>query len=196
MFLYIFLFPLCLQAQTAYHALIGFKNFKPQPFQYEYGLCPWQSFRYIGTYTYQLDLVCDSVAMHVLQQDDHLFEEALKHIYNAYPLNIYNVELIRRWDSSPGKYKIHIPGLLQPMNKYYKIIRPGGAFSITKQGYDGWYYQAHQSGIAIAVKELGDNEFQVSACIFLEAIVPQLSADELKEIQLAIDMAKIFVLNL
>lgn len=169
----IFLFPILLFGQSkAYEAITEFKNELVDPFEYEYTLCPWQSWRFIGYYTYQIDLVCDSTALHVLQQDDHLFAEALNYIYRAYPMNLYNVELIRRWDSSPGKYRIHIPGLLAPYNHYYDRVRPADAMDITKQGYGGWYYMNHRSGIGIAVKELGDNQFQVSAAMFLKAIIP------------------------
>lgn len=173
----IFMFPVLLSAQAnAYKAVTNFQNFKPAPFKYT--VCPWQSFRLQPNLSYQIDLVGDSIALRVLQQDDHLFVEALEYAYRCYPLNFYNVELIRRWSSSPGKYKIHVPGLVPPYNKYYEIILPGGSIDITKQGYAGWFYQAHNSGIAVAVKELGKNEFQVSAAIFLRQIVYGAEYDE------------------
>lgn len=172
--------PMLSSAQSkAYDAVIGFRNFKPEPFQYEYTLCPWQSFRFIPYLSYQIDLICDSVSLQVLQQDDHLFVEALEYVYRCYPLNIYNNELIRRWDSSPGRYKIHIPGLLAPRNKYYQMAYVSDALNITRQGYGGWIYQTHRSGIGYAVKELGPNQFQVSAAMFLRAVTPEAVAYEL-----------------
>ena len=101
----------------------------------------------------------------VLQQDDHLFAEALHHIYTAYPTSIYNSELIRRWDKSPRRYKIHIPTIGEAAT----LTPPGGALDITKNGLGGWYYMAHRSGIGIAVKELNGNLFQVSAAMFLKS---------------------------
>lgn len=156
---------LCNAQPTAYHALIGFKNIKTEPFNNEFTVCPWQSFRFVGYYSYQIDIVCDSVELSVLQQDDHLFADALNHIRTAYPTSIYNSELFRRWDRSPRRYKIHIPTIGGPAT----LTQPNGAIDITKNGTGGWYYMAHRSGIGIAVKKLKENLFQVSAAMFLKA---------------------------
>lgn len=171
----IFLFPVLLSAQAnAYEALIGFKENTYQPFAYEYGLCPWQSFRLITNFTFQIDLVCNTQALHVLQAEPDLIMRALEEVYRADPLGWEHIELIKRWSTSPGKYKIHIPGLTGPYEKLWRKIRPSDkdVLDITKQGYDGWYYKPHPAGFGLAVKKLGEDEWQVSGAMFLKQVIP------------------------
>lgn len=165
----------CLGQSNAYEALVGFKGNTYQPFAYEYQVCPWQSFRLITNFTFQIDLICDTVALHVLQQEPDLFMTALEQIYRADPLGWEHIELIKRWSTSPGKYKIHIPGLAGPYEKYWRKVRPTDkdVLDITKQGYVGWYYKPHPAGFGLAVKMLGPNQFQVSAAMFLKQVIPQ-----------------------
>jgi hypothetical protein len=159
-----------------YEELFKFNNFEPKFFEYEYSLCPWQSFRLLPNFSFQIDLICDSIAKNVLQADDHLFVDALEYVFRSHPLNMYNVELIRRWDNAPGQYRIHVPGLVAPYNKYFRIERPSIALDITKQGYAGWNYMVHNSGIGIGIKKLSDNTYQVSGALFLRAVNPNTVA--------------------
>jgi hypothetical protein len=169
------LIPYTLPAQAnAYEALIGFKEKTYQPFAYEYSLCPWQSFRLITNYTFQIDLICDTEALNVLQQEPDLFVRALEEVYRSHPQGWEHIELIKRWETSPGKYKIHVPGLVAPYEKYFRKMRPTDpdVLDITKQGYAGWYYKPHSCGFGLAVKKLGEDEWQVSGAMFLRAIIP------------------------
>lgn len=163
---------------NAYEALIGFDKYNYKPFEYEYTLCPWQSFRLVPFLSMQIDLVVDDVALSVIQKEPWLLAEAILFKYNNDKFGFDQIEIIRRFSDNPGSYRIHHPGLSHPIWKYYAQAWVGDALNITRQGYGGWYYQAHGNNTAIAVKKLGENKWQVSCAMFLRSINPNLSQSE------------------
>jgi hypothetical protein len=122
-----------------------------------------------------------------LQQEPDLFVRALEEVYRSHPQGWEHIELIKRWETSPGKYKIHVPGLVAPYEKYFRKMRPTDpdVLDITKQGYAGWYYKPHSCGFGLAVKKLGPDEWQVSGAMFLRAIIPdsEMIAKIMKELE-------------
>lgn len=169
------LIPCTLPAQAnAYEALIGFEKYNYKPFEYEYQLCPWQSFRLLPYLSMQIDIVVDDVALSVIQKEPWLLSEAVLFKYNNDKMGYDMIEIIRRFSDNPGSYKIHHPGLSHPIWKYYSQAYVGDALNITRQGYAGWYYQARGNNTAIGVKKLDENKWQVSCAMFLRGQIPGL----------------------
>lgn len=161
--------PLNTLAGQAYQELIKFRDGWIYEPEFDYTVCPWQSFRLQPYLSLQLDLICNQQALRVLQVEPWLFMIDLLDIYHGYPFSFDRLQLIQRWSDAPKKYTVHIPGLPTPYDQYFNIVQASKALDITKNGLNGWYYENSNGKLALAVKSISPGVYQVSAALFLEA---------------------------
>jgi len=143
-----------------------------EPFNYSPNPCPWQSWRLISYVSISIDLIATDEAMNVLAQEPWLFAEDLLDVYHGYPFGFERLELISRWSNSPAKYRVQIPGLIAPYERYWRTVDPNEALDLSKNPYFGWEYDILPGDVAVAIKQLPSGEWQVSGAIFLHAVDP------------------------
>jgi len=153
----------------AYQELVKFRDGWIYEPEFDYTVCPWQTFRLQPYLSLQIDLVADQQALEVLQVEPWLFMIDLLDIYHGHPFSFDRLELIRRWSEAPKKYTVHIPGLPVPYDEYFRLVSPSKALDITKNGTGGWYYENSGGKLALAIKQLGPASYQISAALFMEA---------------------------
>jgi hypothetical protein len=164
----VLLFPLMAFGQMAEWKKAEFYD----PFDYNPVPCPWQSWRLIPNVSISIDLIADSTARAVLMQEPWLFAEDLLDVYHGYPFGFERLELISRWSSSPGKYRVQIPGLIAPYERYWLAVNPNEALDLSKNPYFGWTYTILPGNIALAEKKLPDGTYHISSAMFLRAVDP------------------------
>ncbi len=123
--------------------------------------CPWQSWRILPYQSMQIDVLVDSIELRVLQSDNWIFADALESIWLQQPFD--RIHLVRRGN----RVMIRIPGQTTPYVIKYIRIDPEDALWPTPNPLFGWEYRITAGGMAIAVKVLGNGEYQVSSAIFM-----------------------------
>ena len=144
-----------------------------QPFpKYDPGLCPWQSFRVIGSVTFQIDILLTEEQLWPLVAERDLISNDLMRVFFMHPRE--TLELVRRGYN----VRVHIPGLAVPYFLLYTVADVEDWAiplddTVVPDGTWGWYRRLiddFPGGYALSMRQFSDGTYQLSAAKFLRPL--------------------------